>query len=74
MELFSGKTDLEDVVFGSLGGSEFLCETPTQIHSPKVKKQTKSETDELALTCARNYSVWSGQKMDKTVMVWFMRF
>lgn len=45
MEFFSDYTDLKDVVFGSSGGSEFLCETPTQIHQPKVKKQTKTERE-----------------------------
>jgi len=32
----------KDVVFGSSGGYEFLCETPTQIHQPKVRNQTKT--------------------------------
>lgn len=55
---FSDYTDLEDVVFGSSGGSEFLCETPTQIHQPKVKNQTQTEKKRLPVP-ANDYTIWS---------------
>lgn len=60
VEFFSDYTDLEDVVFGSSGGSEFLCETPTEIHQLKVKNQTKNrEREREHLPVQENdYTIW----------------
>lgn len=60
VEFFSDYTDLEDVVFGSSGGSEFLCETPTQIHQPKVKNQTKTERERESTYLCKKMTIQSG--------------